>query len=180
MFSGSFLKPRDSHAFFRRYKVKACRVESREDAIEQFRKKNSDGFKVLLQEYIPGPTSNHYFLDGFVDRNGQVDAMFARRRLRMYPDDFGNSSYMRSVACSEISQAVDDLKRLLSAISYRGIFSAEFKYDDRDGKYKILEINARPWWYVEFAAICGVDVWNHPFHQFQRPCRRPGIRPSTA
>ena len=28
----------------------------------------------------------------------------------------------------------------------------------RDGQFKILEINARPWWYVEFASRCGVDV----------------------
>ncbi len=26
------------------------------------------------------------------------------------------------------------------------------------GLFKILEVNARPWWYVEFAASCGVDV----------------------
>ena len=44
------------------------------------------------------------------------------------------------------------------SISYRGIFSAEFKYDARDRQFKLIEINARPWWYVEFAALCGVDV----------------------
>ena len=25
-------------------------------------------------------------------------------------------------------------------------------------EFKILEINARPWWYVELASRCGVDV----------------------
>ena len=40
----------------------------------------------------------------------------------------------------------------------RGIFDAEFKYDHRDGQLKILEINARPWWFVEFATRCGVDL----------------------
>ena len=43
-------------------------------------------------------------------------------------------------------------------MGYTGIFSAEFKYDHRDGEFKILEMNARPWWYVDFAASCGVDV----------------------
>jgi len=38
------------------------------------------------------------------------------------------------------------------------VFSAEFKFDERDGLFKILEVNARPWWYVDFAARCGVDV----------------------
>lgn len=158
MFGGSFLKPRNSHAFFKRYGVKACRVKSREDAANQYGKISRDGLTVLFQEYIPGPASNHYFIDGFVDRTGQVTAIFARRRLRMFPEDFGNSSYMVSVACDDISSVVGNIKRLLSAISYRGIFSAEFKYDERDRKYKIIEVNARPWWFVEFTASCGVNV----------------------
>jgi predicted ATP-grasp superfamily ATP-dependent carboligase len=41
---------------------------------------------------------------------------------------------------------------------YRGVFSAEFKRDERDVEYRILELNTRPWWYVEFAARCGVNV----------------------
>jgi predicted ATP-grasp superfamily ATP-dependent carboligase len=46
----------------------------------------------------------------------------------------------------------------VNSIGYRGVFSAEFKYDQRDGRFKLLEVNARPWWYVEFAARCGVNV----------------------
>ena len=38
------------------------------------------------------------------------------------------------------------------------MFSAEFKLDPRDGRFKLLEVNTRPWWYVDFAARCGVDV----------------------
>jgi len=65
---------------------------------------------------------------------------------------------MVSVSRSEAGQAVADLTRLLGAAGYRGIFSAEFKKDERDGAFKILEINVRPWWFVEFTANCGVNV----------------------
>jgi D-aspartate ligase len=157
-FAGSFLKPRDSLAFFMLYEVKACRVKSREDAVSHFDRITGDGFEVLFQEYIPGPASNHYFIDGFVDRAGQVCALFARRRLRMYPTDFGNSSYMVSIPVEDVYSAAENLKRLLQEINYRGIFSAEFKFDERDRQFKILEINARPWWFIEFADVCGVDV----------------------
>jgi predicted ATP-grasp superfamily ATP-dependent carboligase len=47
---------------------------------------------------------------------------------------------------------------LLRETDFRGIFSAEFKRDERDGQFKILEVNVRPWWYIHFAATCGVDV----------------------
>jgi predicted ATP-grasp superfamily ATP-dependent carboligase len=50
------------------------------------------------------------------------------------------------------------LERLLAETDYRGIFSAEFKLDLRDRVFKLLEVNTRAWWYVEFAARCGVDV----------------------
>jgi D-aspartate ligase len=43
-------------------------------------------------------------------------------------------------------------------VQYRGIFSAEFKRDERDGLFRLLEVNARPWWFVDFAVRCGVDV----------------------
>jgi D-aspartate ligase len=159
-FEGSFIKPRDSQAFFKHYQVKACRLESREHAVEQFRHKSSDGFRVMFQEYIPGSADNHYFIDGFVDRLGNIAGMFARRRLRMFPVDFGNSTYMISVPVADVQSAADSLSRLLASIPFRGIFSAEFKYDSRDAQFKILEINARPWWFVEFASVCGVDVCN--------------------
>jgi len=140
-FSGSFLKPHNSHDFFKFYSVKACRVTSKDDAIEQYRHKHADGFAVLFQEYVPGPSNNHYFIDGFVDRDGKIRALFARRRLRMFPVDFGNSTYMVSVGIDAVQQAADDLRRFLPAIGYRGIFSAEFKFDERDGLYKIPYTN---------------------------------------
>ena len=76
----------------------------------------------------------------------------------MHPPEFGNSSYMVSVELERVEPAIGVLKALFKTAGYRGIFSAEFKQDDRDGIFKILEVNCRPWWYVEFAAVCGVDV----------------------
>jgi len=157
-FPGSFLKPCDSQAFFQRFEVKALRVSSRADAAERLRAIEAAGLTVLFQEYIPGPASHHVFVDGFVDRAGRLQALLARRRLRMFPLDFGNSTCMVSVAPGTVAGAVAAVRRLLEHLAYRGIFSAEFKYDERDGLYKILEVNARPWWYVEFTARCGVDV----------------------
>jgi predicted ATP-grasp superfamily ATP-dependent carboligase len=76
----------------------------------------------------------------------------------MYPTDFGNSTYMVSVPAEQAAGAVTAITRLLTHIGYRGMFSAEFKRDPRDDVFKILEVNARAWWYVDFAARSGVDV----------------------
>lgn len=153
-----FLKPRDSQAFSARYRVKAFYVTSPAEALDRYRQISRDGLQVMLQEYVPGPPTNHYFIDGFVDRNGRVCARFARQRVRMYPMRFGNSSYMTTVPLEHVHPAAKTLDRLLTTLDYRGIFSAEFKFDPRDETFKILEVNVRPWWYIEFAEQCGVNV----------------------
>jgi predicted ATP-grasp superfamily ATP-dependent carboligase len=153
-----FLKPANSQRFHQLFGRKAFRIEGVENAVEIYDKARKAGLEVLVQEYIPGPSDRHYFVDGFVDRAHRLHAAFARRRLRMFPPDFGNSSFMVSVGIEEVAGAVDSVRALLESGRYRGIFSAEFKLDERDGKFKILEVNCRPWWYIQFAAECGVNV----------------------
>jgi predicted ATP-grasp superfamily ATP-dependent carboligase len=154
----AFLKPADSGRFSAEYGVKGVRPRSREHAAAVVADARGKGLELMLQEFIPGPPTRHHFLDGFVDREGRVCAMFARRRLRMFPPELGNSTFMESIPLEEIAPGEQTVRRLLSAIGYRGVFSAELKLDSRDGLFKLLEVNARPWWFVEFAAFCGVDV----------------------
>lgn len=170
MFSSAILKPRDSQRFIARFGVKAFHVSSRDDAAGQLDRLVAEGFPVILQEYIPGPATQHYFVDGFVDRLGEVRALFVRQRLRMYPADFGNSTYMISSAADAAPGATAAIAALLRHTGYRGIFSAEFKLDPRDNVFKILEVNARAWWYVDFAARCGVDVCRMSYNDaLERP-----------
>ncbi len=157
-FVNAFLKPHDSQKFFSQFDVKAFDVQSRKDAKSKFLEAQSKNIPVLIQEYIPGSPSDHYFIDGFANKEGKIIAKFARRRLRMFPPDFGNSSYMASVPIEEVRGALNTLEKLFPLISFKGIFSAEFKKDTRDEVFKILEINTRPWWYVDFASRSGINV----------------------
>jgi predicted ATP-grasp superfamily ATP-dependent carboligase len=158
VFEAAFLKPLDSQACFAKFGVKGFWIRSRAEAEARRAELAAAGVAVILQEYVPGPADRHWFLDGLVDRNGEVSGLLVRRRLRMFPPDFGNSSAMVSVAASRAAPAVETLRRFLAAIGYRGPFSAEFKQDARDDVFRILEVNARMWWYVEFAARSGVNV----------------------
>jgi D-aspartate ligase len=154
-FQGAFLKPLSSIAFSRRHGVKGFMIRSRDEARLVMR---DVPFPIMLQEFIPGPPTAGYFVEGFIDRQGRTCALFARRRLRMYPMPLGNSTFMESVPLDQVGKAAHALQHLLEKVSYRGPFSAEFKYDDRDGLFKLLEINARPWWYIEAPASAGMDV----------------------
>lgn len=161
LFEGSsryFLKPRDSVAFVTDYGIKAMWVSTWDELCRRLERVRARGHRMILQEYVPGPPSNHYFIDGFVDAGGNVAAKLARRRIRMFPVDFGNSTYMTTVECSAVPEACDVIDRLVAHTGYRGVFSAELKRDERDGRFRVVEVNVRPWLYVDFAARCGVDV----------------------
>lgn len=153
-----FLKPADSQHYQQTFGRKGDWAHSRDECLRLWHAADAQGLGAVAQEYIPGPADRHYFIDGFRDRQGALSGLFARRRLRISPPDFGNSSYCESIPLQEVAGALDSLTELLAKLPYRGIFSAEFKRDARDGVFRILEINGRAWWYVEFAARCGVNV----------------------
>ena len=153
-----FLKPTDSQRFNQLLGTKGFWAASRGEFHEIWNQIDKQGLSVVAQEYVRGGADDHYFVDGFRDRRGKFTGLFARRRLRIYPPDFGNSSYCLSVPLREVAEAIGHLTWLLSDLDYRGIFSAEFKRDARNGEFRILEVNTRAWWYVEFAARCGVNV----------------------
>ncbi|HXY13074.1 MAG TPA: hypothetical protein VEI26_01090 [Terriglobales bacterium] len=154
-FGDRIFKPESSLEFAMKHGVKGYLVHGRAEALAIAA---TIDYPIMLQEYIPGPPTESYFVDGFVDRHGRVCARFARQRIRMYPPFLGNSSLTVSISAQQVRDGLVGLERLLAHVNYRGIFSAEFKHDCRDGLFKLLEINARPWWYIEFAARCGVDV----------------------
>ena len=153
-----FLKPRNSLALRASYGVKAFRIRTRAEAMTRVREAQQAGLELMLQEYVPGPAGSHYFVDGFVDRAGAVCARFARRRIRTNAEPFGDSSCMVSISLEEARAPLDILDRLLPALRYRGVFNAQFKYDDRDGLFKLLEVNPRAWGGVSLPVGCGVNV----------------------
>jgi D-aspartate ligase len=153
-----FIKPVNSQKFSDVTGVKGLWVARKDDLYQVWERLHSQGFVLMAQEYVPGTPEDHYFVDGFRDEKGSLTALFTRQRIRMSPPDFGNSSYCRSIPLASLRAPIDSVTRLLAEVDYRGIFSAEFKRDARDGQYRIIEVNTRAWTYVEFAARCGVNV----------------------
>jgi len=104
-----FLKPCDSQAFSARFGLKGFPIADRRHVNVSIERATREGLSLLVQEVIPGPTTNHVFLDGYVARDGTFAALLARRRLRMFPLDFGNSTMTLSIPLSEAEGAVDSL-----------------------------------------------------------------------
>jgi D-aspartate ligase len=111
---------------------------------------------VLLQEYIPGGPESVWMFNGYFDANSDCLISFTGRKLRQYPPDTGQTSLGLCVW----NETVADMTRtFLKEIGYRGIVDLGYRYDERDGKYKMLDINPRLGAAFRlFVATNGLDV----------------------
>jgi predicted ATP-grasp superfamily ATP-dependent carboligase len=154
-----FVKPSFSQQFYKMFQIKGFLAESPEDLLKCLRLTKRANLEVMIQEIIPGPPTNHIFVDGYMDRKGNPKAFFARQRLRMWPLTFGNSTLCESIPMTQVISQKEMLSRYLRSINYSGIFSAEFKKDKRDGTFKLLEINSRTSaWFSTLSATCGINL----------------------
>ena len=155
---GGFLKPTDSLPFARRFGTKGFWVRDRDEARARLREVHDAGLGLMLQEWIPGPPRHNVHVDMFVDRTGRTTAALVRRRVRMEPPRLGNSASNVTIDPADGAEPLAVCRTIVESVGHRGIFSAEFKFDARDGRFKILEVNARPYWYIGFTAWSGVDL----------------------
>jgi predicted ATP-grasp superfamily ATP-dependent carboligase len=156
--ANGFLKPTESHLHNRQYKTKGSFVESRAQALDLVEQAREAGITFMLQEWIPGNMSMTFLIDGFVDRTGEIRAMVARRRVRMDPPRLANTCSDVTIPLSDLDACMPALRTLLEATDYRGIFNVEFKLDERDGQFKVIELNPRPFWLIGHIERAGVDL----------------------
>lgn len=109
---------------------------------------------VVVQELIPGggEAQLSYTAAWFA---GQPIAEMTARRTRQYPVEFSFSSTFVEAFDSEPVKAA--ARKLLGAIGFEGLVEVEFKYDARDGAYKVLDVNPRTWSWLELCPFCGYD-----------------------
>ena len=150
-------KPTESQLHNRHFGTKGSFVHSREEAARIVEQASGAGVTFMLQEWIPGNMSKTVLLDGFVDRDGRV-SMMARRRVRMNPPKLGNTVTAVTIPLEDVREATTALRLLLAEVKYRGIFNVEFKFDERDGHFKIIEVNPRPAWFIATIAKAGMDL----------------------
>jgi predicted ATP-grasp superfamily ATP-dependent carboligase len=153
-----FLKPVDSQHFSSQFEGKGFWVRDRAEAVQRVAEARAAGVGLMLQEWIPGDASHNVLIDCFVDRHGAVAGLLARRKIRRQPFRLGNTASAVTIPLTEVGEPVALCHRIIEAVGHRGVFSAEFKYDARDGRFKILEVNARLFWYVTHTAAAGLDL----------------------
>ena len=152
----AILKPA-THACVNRFTAaKAWAVANREELLCRYVEARSlmPADQILVQERIRGG-GKCQFSYAALCRGGKPIASLTARRTRQFPFDFGYSSSF--VETMNVPDIVAPSLRLLDAMKYTGIVEIEYKFDARDGRFKLLDINPRLWTWAPLGARAGVD-----------------------
>ncbi len=130
------------HPFEGNKKVFICR--DRAELEEVLDKVYASGYddSMVIQDFIPGDDSYMRVLTCYSDRNSQVKLMCLGHVLleEHTPHGIGN----HAVILTETNDALcGRLRGFLEAVQFTGFSNFDLKFDQRDGTYKVFEINCR-------------------------------------
>ncbi len=95
---------------------------------------------LILQEYVPGGDDTVWMFNGYFNEASQCLLAFTGKKIRQCPVYTGSTS----LGICLRNPIVEDLTlKFMSALSYHGILDIGFRYDARDGSYKVLDVNPR-------------------------------------
>ncbi|HML38901.1 MAG TPA: ATP-grasp domain-containing protein [Bacillota bacterium] len=97
---------------------------------------------IVIQDFIPGDDTYMRVLTNYSDRDGQVKLMALGHVLleEHTPHGLGNHAVIITEHNEELAEK---FKTLLEKLHFVGFSNFDIKYDQRDGKFKVFEINTR-------------------------------------
>lgn len=127
------------------------------------------GLTFIASEIIPGDTNGSiYAYTAYRSpKSEKIENEWIGKKLTQYPNDYG-------VFSSASNKAPDIIKKqgrlLLDGMNLYGICEPEFKFDYRDNKYKLMEINLRSMMWHRTGNLSGVYL------QYTQWCDAIGIK----
>ncbi len=92
--------------------------------------------KIVVQQWIKGEDNNIFFCLVCYDGKSKCMAAITGRKLLQWPVFCGNTAAAVSVDNKEIQNMTT---HIFDIVGYQGLGSMEFKYNDLDGKYYVIE-----------------------------------------
>ncbi len=111
----------------------------------------------IAQEWIPGNVRNLCTFGTIFDKNSEPKAIFTARRLSVMQSKQINQGITTYLVSERIPELIEPSIKFLKEIKWQGIAELEYKFDERDSNFKLIEINPRIWSWTRLPAACGVD-----------------------
>ncbi|MEM3374796.1 MAG: hypothetical protein QXE31_06320 [Candidatus Woesearchaeota archaeon] len=150
------LKPRERHLFYKIFKTKLFIIKNYNELILKYKLCEKNKLKMMITELIPGNDENLVSFVCYV-KDGKITNEFQFHKIRQTPAFFGVA---RVCVSSNEEKLKIFVKNFLKEINFSGNCAFEFKYDERDKKYKFIEVNGRIILNVALSTKCGI---NYPY-----------------
>lgn len=131
-------------------KKKIYKIESEKELKETIDLIINAGYNdtLIIQEFIPGDDSHLFDAVVYADRNKKVSLIsFAQIGLQEHAENMvGNAAILingYNTYDGNVVEMTEKIKTFMEEIGYMGFAEFDMKYDERDHKFKVLEINAR-------------------------------------
>jgi D-aspartate ligase len=158
------VKPAQSHLYFRVFRRKMACVANAGELELRFSEAAAAGLDVMLQEIIPGGDDDVVNYNSY-SWGGAALVEFTARQLRKAPPRYGSP---RVLISEWIPDAIEPGRATIAALGFSGFANIELKRDARDGRFKLMEINARHNMSSLLAVRCGV---NFPMIEYRHRIR---------
>ena len=135
------LKAMESRPLEKRTRVRVVIVENKEKLLESYdRFENPEHPNLMIQEYIPGGADSIWMFSGYF--NNRSDCLFGStgKKIRQHPVYTGTTSLGICLKNDVVKKTTEEF---MKGVGYKGILDMGYRYDARDGRYKLLDVNPR-------------------------------------
>lgn len=131
-------------------------LQTRDDLVRAYQVSAAPENSLMLQEYLPRCPSQDYFFHGYCDARSRCAPGFVGITERSYPAHAGLTSLGRWVDNPALHEQATDL---VARLGFQGILDLEYRWDPRDGQYKLMNFSPRLGAQFRlFSDDAGVDV----------------------
>lgn len=150
------VKPVEGHVFSERFGCKLFVATTPEELRSRCATVAEAGIRAQILDWIPGRDDAIYCFSTYLDARGEPLAGMPIRKLRQSPPFIGVARAAETTPDRpDVREATIELLR---RVGYHGMADAQFKLDPRDGRMRLLEVNARPVLYNGLTRRAGVDL----------------------
>ena len=112
---------------------------------------------IIVQDFIPGKDDTMWVMNCYSNKEGKVKMMCLGRCILEEHTPYGIGNY-KAIISDGNKELYKKIKNFLEDIKYVGFSNFDLKYDYRDKKYKLFEINIRQGRSSFFTTAAGLNL----------------------
>ncbi|WP_426479706.1 hypothetical protein ACP3T3_09880 [Chryseobacterium sp. CBSDS_008] len=120
-----------------------------ESEFERIEKYLSGGVKLLMQEKVSG-VGRGFFC---IAKEGRIINYYMHQRIREIPITGGSSTAAKSIFCEKMFNIS---KQIIEYLKWSGPLMIEYKYDEPNQKYHLIELNPKFWGSLDLSYALGL------------------------